>query len=516
MFLQVFVLILSLFVTFSFFLYGFNTYYLLRSATRYKAPKPPLNPSNWKPGVAIHLPVYNENYVICRLITACTHMADRYGKEKVRIIILDDSDDETVETVDQVVKEFQEKDYKIEIMRRGSRQGFKAGALQYALERTDEEFIAVFDADFIPPVDFLSRTMCYFSQDESLGIIQSRWEHINRDYNLLTRAIATGIDVHFLIEQSGRFAAGVFQNFNGSGGIIRKKALLEAGGWQIDTLAEDLDASYRIQLKGYRFLFLRELLSPGEVPLTVPSFKKQQGRWACGSLRTAKKLLPSVMQDKDMGLKKQFEAFVHLTGYIVHPLMFISFLLGCTTTIFNIDAYRISSAFPPAQAGINSATIKIFFTHPQFMLWGLLSVLIGLCTIAVWIPPMLVLRGQVLPFRQKLLNVLVLFLLGFGISLSNTIEAGKALFSNRNWAFVRTPKYALQKGKEGWQNKRYQISLSFEWIPELILVALGVTAITDSFIQVNYGELMWLIPFTASYAFVAILTILQSRRTSTV
>ena len=358
--------------------------------------------------------------------------------------------------------------------------------------------------------------MCYFCQDENLGIIQTRWEHINRNYNILTRAIATGIDVHFLIEQSGRFAAGVFQNFNGSGGIIKRQALLDAGGWQIDTLAEDLDASYRIQLKGYRFLFLRELLSPGEVPLTVPSFKKQQGRWACGSLRTAKKLLPTVLLDKDLSLKKRFEAFVHLTGYIVHPLMFISFLLGCTTTIFNIDVYRISSTFPPSQAGINNATIKIFFTHPQFIIWGLLTVLIGLCTVAVWIPPMIVLKDQVLPFWRKLLNVLVLFLLGFGISLNNTIEAGKALLTNRNWAFVRTPKYALQQGKEGWQNKRYQIKLSFEWIPELLLVALGLTAITDSFIELNYGELMWLIPFTASYAFVAILTILQSRRVSTV
>ena len=194
--------------------------------------------------------------------------------------------------LDELVKDFLKKPIQIEVLRRGNRQGFKAGALQLALEKTEAEFIAVFDADFIPQPDFLVLTIPFFLEDEHLGIIQSRWTHLNQDYNMLTRAISLGIDVHFLIEQSGRYAAGCFQNFNGSGGVLRKKSLCEAGGWQSDTLAEDLDASYRIQLQGYRILYLKELLSPAEVPPTVPSFKKQQARWACGSLRTAKKLLP--------------------------------------------------------------------------------------------------------------------------------------------------------------------------------------------------------------------------------
>ena len=173
-------------------------------------------------------------------------------------------------------------------------------------------------------------------------VIQTRWTHINRNYNLLTRAIAIGIDVHFLIEQAGRYAAGCFQNFNGSGGVLRKRALMEAGGWQSDTLAEDLDASYRIQIQGYRILYLKDLQSPGEVPPTVPSYKKQQGRWACGSLRTAKKLLPTLMPNHNLGFRKRLQAFIHLTGYMVHPLMFTSFVLACLATLLRVDSFRVA------------------------------------------------------------------------------------------------------------------------------------------------------------------------------
>ena len=175
-----------------------------------------------------------------------------------------------------------------------------------------------------------------------MGIIQSRWTHTNREYNSLTKAIAIGIDVHFLIEQTGRYASGCFQNFNGSGGVLRKKALLEAGGWQADTLAEDLDVSYRIQLQGYRFLYINDLQSPGEIPPTVPSFKKQQGRWANGSLRTARKVLPTILSNRKLGLKKRVEAFIHLTGYMVHPLMFISFVLTFSATLLSVNSFRIA------------------------------------------------------------------------------------------------------------------------------------------------------------------------------
>ena len=222
-------------------------------------------------------------------------------------------------------------------------QGYKAGALQIALQNTDAEFIAIFDADYTPRSDFLLRTIPYLLQDDQLAIVQSRWTHLNRYFNRVTSAVAIGIDVHFMVEQTGRYASKCFQNFNGSGGVLRRSALVEAGGWQADTLAEDLDASYRMQMKGYHILFLKDLTSPGEVPPTVPSFKKQQARWANGSLRTARKLLPSILPNPKIKLYQRLEAFIHLTGYMLHPMMFVSFLLASFGTIFEVDTFLVHS-----------------------------------------------------------------------------------------------------------------------------------------------------------------------------
>jgi cellulose synthase/poly-beta-1,6-N-acetylglucosamine synthase-like glycosyltransferase len=440
-------------------------------------------------------------------------MAEAYDPQRVEILILDDSDDDTIDEIDEVVKIYQEKGAKIEVLRRESRQGFKAGALQYALDRTEAEFIAIFDSDFTPPADFLLRTVPHFTLDETLGVIQSRWTHINRDYNMLTRGIAIGIDVHFLIEQVGRYAAGCFQNFNGSGGVIRKKALLQAGGWQSDTLTEDLDASYRIQMQGYRILFLKDLECPGEIPPTVPSFKKQQGRWACGSLRTAKKHLPSLLANKEYGFKQRLEAFIHLTGYMVHPLMLSSFLLACLATLFRVDNYRIvDTAYLFTRDFVRGVTNAGSLIAPQYLIWALIGLLIILCTVSAWIPPILVLRAQRLPLFQKPASFLILLLLGFGVSLNNTIEAGKALLTNRHWSFSRTPKYAVQLNKEAWQDKRYQVPLDFVAFLELAMVCLGGISIGFSIWNSNFGVLVILIPFTAAFTFVFLLTLLQSRQ----
>jgi cellulose synthase/poly-beta-1,6-N-acetylglucosamine synthase-like glycosyltransferase len=188
-------------------------------------------------------------------------MVERYGTADAQITILDDSTDDTVQIVDEVVREFTHKGIQINVQRRPTRQGYKAGALQLALESTSAEYLTIFDADYTPPEDFLIRTIPYFLEDDTLGIIQSRWTHLNRWFNPITRAVAIGIDVHFFIEQTGRYATGCFLNFNGSGGVLRRSALMQAGGWQSDTLAEDLDASYRIQMKGYHVLFIQDLTS---------------------------------------------------------------------------------------------------------------------------------------------------------------------------------------------------------------------------------------------------------------
>jgi cellulose synthase/poly-beta-1,6-N-acetylglucosamine synthase-like glycosyltransferase len=513
MFIHTVFLCISITLTLFFFLYGLNHYYLLNAARRYKIPGLPMGPAAQGPRVAIHLPVYNEKYVIHRLVSACTQMAEVYGIDRVRIVILDDSDDDTVHTIDQEVTYHRWMGFQVEVLRRDNRQGFKAGALQAALDRTEEEFIAVFDADFIPTPEFLVGSMPYFLQDDRLGIIQTRWTHTNRTYNVLTEAIAVGIDVHFLIEQAGRYAAGCLQNFNGSGGILRAKALRQAGGWQADTLAEDLDASYRIQMQGYHLLYLRDLHSPGEVPPTIPSYKKQQGRWACGSLQTAKKLLPDLLSNRRYGIKLRLEAFIHLTGYLVHPLMFSSFLLACLSTLLRVDVFRlglvVANLRNTVAAGMMNPAASM---SPRYLMWSLAGLLIILCTIAAWIPPLVALKTQPRPWWRKISSFFILFFLGCGVSLSNTIEAGKALFTRRSWAFRRTPKYAIQYGKDKWRDKRYQVSLDFVWLVELVFVGLGLSSIGYSISNSNYGVLLILVPFTAAYTFVLSLTILQSRQ----
>ena len=336
MFIQVLFFVVSVSLTLILMVYGFNHYYLLTASRHYRLPRLQQLKGSL-PTVCVHLPIYNEKYIVRRLVQACAEMAARYDRSKVRILLLDDSTDDTYEEARKITAEYSARGYHIELIHRDNRQGFKAGALQEALARTTEDYIALFDADFIPEADFLDRTIPYFIQDPHLGIVQSRWCHLNRDYNLLTFAVAIAIDIHFVVEQPGRYASGLYQNFNGSGGVLRKKAILEAGGWQSDTLTEDLDLSYRMQLNDYKMLYIKDLDSPAELPPTVPSFKQQQGRWANGSLRTARKILPQIIRKSGLSFRHRLQAVIHLTGYLIHPLMTISFILACIGTLANLN-----------------------------------------------------------------------------------------------------------------------------------------------------------------------------------
>lgn len=511
LYVQIVFLALSIVLTFMFFIYGFNHYFMLSVMHRYRVPK--LLPSviEKRPFVSIQLPIYNERYVIRRLVEACARMVEAYGVGNAEICILDDSTDDTVKIVDQVVNEFRQKDIDIKVQRRPSRVGYKAGALQLALENTHADFIAIFDADYTPRGDFLLRTIPYLLQDENLAIVQSRWTHLNRDFNRVTSAVAIGIDVHFMVEQTGRYASHCFQNFNGSGGVLRRSALVEAGGWQSDTLAEDLDASYRIQMKGYRMLYLRDLYSPGEVPPTVPSFKKQQARWANGSLRTARKLLPSILVNPKIKLYQRIESFIHLTGYMLHPMMYISFLLASLGTILEVDTFLVHSHMLTPLGGAFAAFDAVTANRIHNLTWGILDVMILFSMVAAWLSPVVSLRQQKMAVRKNSMGLLVLFLLGSGISISNTVEAIKALLTNRQWEFKRTPKYAITKDTQGWQSRRYQVPLDFVFLLELGSVLLGVVATIIAIMHAHFWVLVILIPYTASYVFIAILTFQQSR-----
>ena len=511
LYVQILFLTLSLLLTFMFFIYGFNHYFLLSVLRRYRIPLVSPSTANRRPFVSVQLPIYNERYVVRRLVDACARMVELYGRENAEICLLDDSNDDTVLLIDELVEEYTQKQYKINAQRRTNRLGYKAGALQLALVNTSAEFVAIFDADYTPTEDFLVRTIPYLLQDEKLGIVQSRWAHLNRWYNRVTSAVAIGIDVHFFVEQTGRYATGCFQNFNGSGGVLRRSALLQAGGWQADTLAEDLDASYRMQMKGYHVLFIRDLLSPGEVPPTVPSFKKQQARWANGSLRTAKKLLPSILANRNYKFYQRLEAFIHLTGYLLHPMMFISFLLASLGVIFNVDTFLIHTHLLTPLGGNFAAFDPATANRVHNLSWAVLDIMILLSLVAAWISPLVTLKLQNLSIRKNIVDLLVLFLLGSGISVSNTIEAIKALLTNRQWEFKRTPKYANVKGKEGWRSRKYQVPLDFVFLLEFASAILGLVAITIAILHDHFWVLALLVPYTAAYIFISILTYKQSR-----
>ncbi len=511
LYVQIIFLVLSILLTFLFFIYGFNHYYLISAIHRYRTPKLQPSETDKRPYVSIQLPIYNERYVIRRLVEACALMVEQYGIDNAEIDILDDSTDDTIERVDEVVSEYRKKHYHINVQRRPDRSGYKAGALKIALQNTNAEFIAIFDADYVPRSDFLLRTVPYLLQDDKLAIVQSRWTHLNRYFNRVTSAVAIGIDVHFMIEQTGRFATKCFQNFNGSGGVLRRSALVEAGGWQADTLAEDLDASYRIQMKGYHILFLKDLTSPGEVPPTVPSFKKQQARWANGSLRTARKLLPSILPNPKIKLYQRLEAFIHLTGYMLHPMMFVSFLLASFGTIFEVDTFLVHSHMLTPLGGAFAAFDPNTARELHNLTWGALDAMILFSMVAAWLSPIISLKLQNISIRKNLLGLLVLFLLGSGISVSNTVEAVKALLTNRQWEFKRTPKYANVRDKEGWRDRSYQVPLDFVFLLELASVCLGIIATIIAIMHAHYWVLAILIPYTTSYIFISFLTFQQSR-----
>jgi len=501
-----------------FFIYGYNCYYLLREAKKYQNPCVE-NRLRTKPTVAIHLPIYNEKYVIRRLVKACTKAAENYGREKVSIQVLDDSNDETVQEIDNICEEYSKMGYDIRAVRRENREGFKAGALQNALNQTREEFVAIFDSDFVPTEDFLNKTIPLFLENSSLGLIQCRWDHINRKYNTLSEAFAIGMDGHFVIEQPGRCASDCFLNFNGSCGVIRKSALIEAGGWAPDTLAEDLDLSYRMQLRGFKIQYMLDVPVPGEIPPTVAAFKRQQARWARGSLQVAKKLLPSLMKSKNLKLKQKIEGFIHLTYYLVHPLIFSSFML--TVIAAFVGAKTIGLPMPKIRF-IPGGSI---FDYIQVTVIGFLEFLtmispvrlffyvgIIVCFMATWVFYAETLRRQGLSVMGHLKQLGALALIGFGISVSNTLEAAKAFFIKNVGEFKRTPKYAVKHGSDTWKDKKYQVPLQKAVFMEFAAAALGIGAIIFAAHTRNYGLIPILVFYSLSYLNIGMLTTSHSKK----
>ena len=305
----------------------------------------------FEPHVTVQLPVFNERYVVERLIDAVSNL--NYPREKIEIQILDDSNDDTTAIILKKVESLRQLKLDIKLIHRENRSGYKAGALDHGLRLAKGEFIAIFDADFIPDANFLNNTLHIFS-DPTVGAVQTRWDHLNKDYSLLTQLQAFGLDAHFSVEQGARNEAGSFINFNGTCGIWRKQCIIHAGGWSSDTLTEDLDLSYRAQLKNWKFKYLEEISTPGELPVIMPAIKAQQYRWNKGGAETARKVFGNVMRSK-IGVINKIHAFFHLFNSSV----FLSLLLGA---IFSVPMLFIKKSHPE---------VNWIFTLGNFFCWDL-------------------------------------------------------------------------------------------------------------------------------------------------
>ena len=408
------------------FLYGTNCYVLLllfsrnrsKGAKEYQDALKNFESSVWKtdpPRVTVQLPIYNERYVVGRLIKAVSALD--YPRDRLEIQLLDDSTDDSAEIVEQLVTHYQQQGVSIVHLRRSNRNGFKAGALREGMEKASGEFFAIFDADFIPPPDFLRKTIPYFL-NRKVGMVQARWGHINADYSLLTRAQSIGIDSHFSIEQGARAWSGLFLNFNGTAGIWRRQAISEAGGWHADTLTEDMDLSYRAQLAGWQLKYLLEVACPAELPVQVSAFKSQQFRWAKGSIQTARKIIPVLLKAPCSWFSK-WQAVLHMTHYMVHPLMLVTILL--------------------------SYPIVLLQKHESSP-WLLIGAFI-LFLMATLGPSVLYLASQrclYADWRSRIRWISLMTLIGTGVSLNNARAVLEGLFFSGG-DFIRTPKFGTSR-----------------------------------------------------------------------
>jgi len=392
----------------------------------------PADQSLW-PMVTVQLPVYNELYVVERLIDSA--VALNYPIEKLEIQVLDDSTDESFELAAVKVQQYKALGFNIKHIQRSERTGFKAGALAYGLDIAEGEFCAIFDADFVPDPNFLIKTLPHFSNKE-VGMVQSRWEHLNREYSILTRLQAFALDAHFTVEQGGRNAGNHFINFNGTAGIWRVKTIRDAGGWSADTLTEDLDLSYRAQLKGWKFIFLESLGSPAELPAAMNALKTQQYRWNKGAAECARKNLGKVLRSKSVSGGTKIHAFFHL----MNSGVFVA-ILGCA--VLSIPVLY----FKNTQSGLS-----YLFAFGALLLLSLL--ILGLYYFASMKK-----RGNLLQNIVRFVFWFPFFLsVSMGMSLHNAL-AVLAGYAGRKTPFIRTPKQGLITGKDVWRGKKYLSSV---------------------------------------------------------
>jgi cellulose synthase/poly-beta-1,6-N-acetylglucosamine synthase-like glycosyltransferase len=429
------------------------------------------------PFVVTQLPMYNEKTVAKRIIEAVAAM--EYPLSRHEIQVLDDSTDETRLLVDETAAELRKKGHIVSVIRRKVRTGFKAGALQHGLTLTSAEFVAIFDADFVPHTDFLKKSICFFINRPKLGLVQGRWAHLNSSASLITRGQAMGIDGHFMVEQAARSWNGLFMNFNGTAGVFRREAIESSGGWHHDTLTEDMDLSYRMQLKDWETEYVPDLEVPAELPEDINAFKNQQFRWAKGSIQTAIKIIPLLLQKK-LSLFKFFQAILHLTHYTVHPLMLMLAFLT-TPVLFFVKVYM----------------------HPV-----LLTCVITAMVLATSGPASMYMISQHYlghKIRGKILMIPAMMLIGTGLAVNNAKAVLEALFG-KNSDFLRTPK----KGE--YTKTSYRPLKDITWIIELFF---GIYCLLGLWLFIGFSNAIvspFLLLYSSGFLFVGLLSILHYKR----
>jgi cellulose synthase/poly-beta-1,6-N-acetylglucosamine synthase-like glycosyltransferase len=452
-------------------IYGLHRYDIIRTYFKHrkKATQEPA-PQRFEhlPPVTIQLPLYNERYVVERLIEEIVKMD--YPKHLLQIQVLDDSTEDTASFAESLVERYHNMGYPIEYHHRSNRHGFKAGALQEGLKTATGELVAVFDADFCPPAEFLMRTVHYFA-DPKIGVVQTRWSYINRDYNFLTEVEAMLLDGHFILEHGARSRAGYFFNFNGTAGILRKEMIDDAGGWQHDTLTEDSDLSYRAQLKGWKFVYLPGLDCPSELPVEMHGFQVQQSRWAKGLTQVAKKLLPAILH-ANLPKRVKVEAFLHLTPNISYPLMIV-----------------VSALMLPVM-------IVRFYMGP----WHMALIDLPLIASSFWsISAFYVIAHRELypkDWKRSILLLPMLMAVGVGLTIINTRAVMEALFGVET-AFARTPKYAIGDRPMNLEVKKYRRRSG--WLP-YAEIGIGTYFLGMIGFAINTAN-FFSIPFLALFVF---------------
>jgi cellulose synthase/poly-beta-1,6-N-acetylglucosamine synthase-like glycosyltransferase len=465
-------------------LYGIHRYTMCYQYFKYRRNYDPNPPQHFAelPQVTVQLPIFNEQFVIDRLIEAIC--AIDYPREKLEIQVLDDSTDETCEVAAGIVERYAALGHPIVYIHRTNRHGFKAGALDAGLKVAKGEFVAIFDADFVPPADWLMKVIHHFAEPE-IGMVQTRWTHLNRDYSMLTQIEAILLDGHFVLEHGARVRSGEFFNFNGTAGMWRRQAIHDGGGWQHDTLTEDTDLSYRSQMAGWRFKYLPDVECPSELPIEMTAFKTQQARWAKGLIQTSIKVLPMVFRS-NTSRRNKIESVYHLTANMSYPLMVIMSALLIPAMICRFY-----------QGWFQMLLIDVpLFTASTF-------------SIAVFY---LMSERELFPktWKRTFYYLPFLMALGIGLTVTNTKAVMEALFGIKS-AFVRTPKYRVAVKGEKSQAAKYRKRLKLApWI-ELLLGCYFAAAIYYTFTNKNYFTAPFLILFVVGYWYTGLMSLLQGR-----